>query len=115
MILNERKSKHDEQKMNGLLFKQQQLRKHYNLAMLFCKRSLSIISFVHCLFSHCRAVRNLYQLVLRQQKIDKEEDTEEIEDPIKRVRQQLEKVRSTITFLFINRLNLYLLGSCIHS
>ena len=43
-----------------------------------------------------RAVRNLHQLVLRQQKIEKEEEESENEDPIKRVRQQLEKVTSSI-------------------
>ena len=42
-----------------------------------------------------RAVRNLHQLVLRQQKVEQEgEQAEEIEDPIKRVRQQLDKVNS---------------------
>lgn len=38
-------------------------------------------------------MRNLQQLVLRQQKVEQEgEQTEETEDPIKRVRQQLDKV-----------------------
>lgn len=38
-------------------------------------------------------MRNLQQLVLRQQKVEQEgEQTEEIEDPIKRVRHQLDKV-----------------------
>jgi hypothetical protein len=42
--------------------------------------------------SNSRAVRNLHQLVLRQQKVEKEEEIDEVEDPIKRVRQQLDKV-----------------------
>jgi len=46
------------------------------------------------IFSHdFRAVRNLHQLVLRQQKVEKEEEIDEVEDPIKRVRQQLDKVK----------------------
>jgi len=42
------------------------------------------------------AVRNLHQLVLRQQKTDKEDEEAETEDPIKRVRQQLDKVHMFI-------------------
>jgi len=38
-------------------------------------------------------VRNLHQLVLRQQKVDREE-SQDAADPIKRVRQQLDKVKS---------------------
>ena len=41
----------------------------------------------------CRAVRNLRHLILREHKIDKEEELNETVDPIKRVRQQLDKVR----------------------
>ncbi|CAF0721923.1 unnamed protein product [Adineta steineri] len=41
------------------------------------------------------AVRNLYHLVLRQQKVDKDE-SQDIIDPVKRVRQQLEKVEMFI-------------------
>lgn len=48
-----------------------------------------------------RAVRNLHQLVLRQQKVEKEEEVDEVEDPIKRVRQQLEKVNHD--FIYSNR------------
>ena len=60
-----------------------------------------------------RAVRNLHQLVLRQQKIEKEEEESENEDPIKRVRQQLEKVeRSTLAG---PRETVSLLGSHVHS
>ncbi len=48
-----------------------------------------------------RAVRNLHQLVLRQQKVDREE-SQDAEDPIKRVRQQLDKVKlfleSSVTY-----------------
>ena len=51
------------------------------------------MTIIISLFS--RAVRNLYQLVLRQQKVEQEgEQAEEIEDPIRRVRQQLDKVNS---------------------
>ena len=60
------------------------------------------------LFSpNSRAVRNLHQLVLRQQKVEKEEEGDETEDPIKRVRQQLDKVKrllrlDRIVSLFFN-------------
>ena len=55
-------------------------------------RSLKKNRFHH--FFSCRAVRNLHQLVLRQQKTDKEDEEAETEDPIKRVRQQLDKVKT---------------------
>ncbi len=46
-------------------------------------------------------MRNLHQLVLRQQKVDREE-SQDAEDPIKRVRQQLDKVKlfleSSVTY-----------------
>ncbi|CAF1462452.1 unnamed protein product [Adineta steineri] len=42
------------------------------------------------------AVRNLYQLVIRQQKVDKEERVLEAENPIKQVRQQLERVSTFV-------------------
>ncbi len=50
--------------------------------------------------SNSRAVRNLHQLVLRQQKVEKEEEIDEVEDPIKRVRQQLDKVKEFFIFIF---------------
>ncbi|CAF0768814.1 unnamed protein product [Didymodactylos carnosus] len=43
------------------------------------------------------AVRNLHQLVLRQQKVEKEEDVDAIENPIKRVEEELKKV-----YLFVH-------------
>lgn len=55
-------------------------------------RSMKKNRFHH--FFSSRAVRNLHQLVLRQQKTDKEDEEAETEDPIKRVRQQLDKVKS---------------------
>ncbi|CAF0922778.1 unnamed protein product [Rotaria sp. Silwood1] len=42
------------------------------------------------------AVRNLQQLVRHQQKVDKEEEGGETEDPIQRVRQQMDKVHMFI-------------------
>ncbi|CAF4995506.1 unnamed protein product, partial [Rotaria socialis] len=42
------------------------------------------------------AVRNLQQLVVRQQKTEKEEEGPEVEDPIRRVRQQLDRVHMFI-------------------
>ncbi|CAF0915488.1 unnamed protein product [Adineta ricciae] len=54
------------------------------------------------------AVRNLHQMVARQQKPDKEERIVEAENPIKRVRQQLDKVSAFIHDFaeIINEMNL---------
>ena len=41
-----------------------------------------------------RAARNLYQLVLRHQKVERDESHDSV-DPIKRVKQQLDKVMTT--------------------
>ncbi len=96
MILNDLKLKQDVQKMNGILFKQLQLKKHYNLAMLFCNKNY--LFFIFNFLQNFRAVRNLHQLVLRQQKVEGEGEGDEIEDPIKRVRQQLDKVNQFSKF-----------------
>lgn len=60
-----------------------------------------LLFFFSDIFSHnFRAVRNLYQLVLRQQKAEQDEETDEVEDPIKRVRQQLDKVKEFLYLYF---------------
>lgn len=65
--------------------------------MSFCKIERLKNDFDLCLrniSSNFSAVHNLYELVLRQQRVEAEEESEDkVEDPMKVVKKKLEKVK----------------------